>query len=297
MMDDLLSHTDSLFNHVFWFKNEFDLLPQKEHHGSAIDITDISERKHDFLSELINTVTSWVYSNSKIDQLVTERLETVNGDRGNAYTFLTTKAFSKFRPNHPQGQFGELLLFNFIQHFFEAVPLLRKQPITTSVGHERFGADAIHYKKSGESNVMLLGESKCYKSKYSFATAFKKSLNSIISSFNDLSEEMDLYTYDDFIDPDLEEVAKKYKANNLPNVHFELVCLVAYNESMAKDGDNEEEIKNSIQGIIEERCSNLSNDCFSEVEANLLNRMNYIVFPIWELDTLLDDFNTKVRVK
>jgi len=296
-MDNLLSHTDSLFNHVYWFKSNFDLLPQKEHYGSAIDITDISERKHDFLSELVNTVTSWVYSNSKIDQIVSERTQSVNGDLGNAYTFLTTKAFSKFRPGYPQGQFGELLLFNFIQHFFKAVPLLRKQPITTSVGHERFGADGIHYKRSGDSNIILLGESKCYKSKYSFSSAFKTSLESIVSSFDELDEELDLYTYDDFIDPNLETIAKKFKKNTLPKVRFELVCLVAYNENMAKGGDNEEEIKNSIKEIIEERCSNLSDDYFDNLKASLLKRINYIVFPIWELDTLLKDFNTKVRVK
>jgi len=143
-MEHLLTHTEALLNHIFWFKQDLKLKPTKDHIGSAINWTDIADRKHDFLRELINTVGSWVYSKDKARRILDERMR-ATGDVANASTFLTTQAFSKFRPGHPQGQFGELLLFNFIQHFFQAVPLLRKQRITTSNGHERFGADAIHY--------------------------------------------------------------------------------------------------------------------------------------------------------
>ena len=133
---ELISHTESLINHIYWFKQDFNIPPTKDHIGISIAYTDIQERKDDFLDELVNTVVAWVYSKSETQRIVNDRLSIVNGDFANAYCFLTTQAFSKFRPGHPQGQFGELLLFNFIQYFFEAVPLLRKQRITTSIGHE-----------------------------------------------------------------------------------------------------------------------------------------------------------------
>lgn len=56
-MDNLLSHTQTLLNHVYWFQQELKLKPGKKHTFTSINWTDISERKHDFLRELVNTVT------------------------------------------------------------------------------------------------------------------------------------------------------------------------------------------------------------------------------------------------
>lgn len=296
-VDELITHTESLINHIYWFKQDFNILPTKEHIGTAITYTDIQERKDDFLNELVNTVVDWVYSKSKSKKIVDERMSVVNGSIGNASSFLTTQAFSKFRPGHPQGQFGELLLFNFIQYFFEAVPLLRKQRIATSVGHERFGADAIHYKKDHDKNTIIIGESKCYTYKYKFKNAFETSLSSIETTFNNLSEELKLYTYDDFIEPELEIVAKEYKANTLPDVHFELVCLIAYNETNVLTGNNEKDIKKSIMSIIEDRCHNLNKSCFDKIDDRIISRINYVIFPIWDLDKLLEEFRRRVGSK
>lgn len=291
---NLITHTKSLVNHVYWFKQDFNIQPTKDHIGTAIAYTDIKERKDDFLNELVDTVVSWVYSKTKYKQIIDDRMSVVNGEIANASSFLTRKAFSKFRPGHPQGQFGELLLFNFIQHFFDAVPLLRKQRISTSVCHERFGADAIHYKIHDSKNVIILGESKCYESKYKFKEAFEKSLHSIENTFNNLDKELDLYSHEDFIEPELDHIVKMYKSNTLPNVNFELVCLIAYNENKKIDGNNEEEIKESIKSIIEERCCSLNHTCFAGIDNKILTKINYIIFPIWELDDLLDNFQTHV---
>uniref|UniRef100_UPI002FDE0F3D HamA C-terminal domain-containing protein n=1 Tax=Flavobacterium sp. TaxID=239 RepID=UPI002FDE0F3D len=227
-MDKYLTRTDGLINHIFWFYEDLDLQPKKNHYGISINYSDIKERKDDFLSELINTVVSWVYNNSKVKSLLESKLKE-SDDLGNAVNFITNLANNKFRKGQPQGQFGELLLFNLIQHYNKAVPILRKQRITTSTGHERFGADAIHYKKNGDTHLFILGESKCYESKYKFNAAFEISLNSIVDSFNKLDKELDLYLHEDFLEPDLEEIVKKYKEGNLENVKFELVCLIAYN--------------------------------------------------------------------
>jgi len=294
MSENLLTETKALLNHVYWFEQDFLIPPRKKHHGMAINYTDIKERKDDFLKELITTVSSWVYSKKKVKELLDERLASVNGDHGNAATFLVGQSFSKFRPGYPQGQFGELLLFNFIQHFYRAAPLLRKQRITTSCGHERFGADALHFKQEKNCNVIILGESKCYKSNYQFGNAFETSLTSIIHTFDTIDKELNLYIYDDFIEPELEAIAKQYKAGTLKNVRFEMVCLVAYNEKSEVSGDTEDELKESIRKIIAERCSKLDPNKFSKIAERKLNRINYIIFPIWKLDELLSRFQTLV---
>ncbi|UII32155.1 DUF1837 domain-containing protein [Fulvivirga ulvae] len=293
-MKELLSSTELLLNHIYWFHQDFGIQPQKEHIGSTINWTDISDRTHDFLTELITTVTHWVYNKQITKEIVNERLKETGGDHQNAYTFLTTQAFSKFRPGHPQGQFGELLLFNFIQYFFKAAPLLRKQRITTSIGHERFGADAIHYKKEGEDNVIYLGESKCYRSDYQFRKAFETSLDSIVTTVTNFNKELELYLYGDFIEPELEGIARDYKAGKLKNVKFELICLVAYNETENINGMTETEIKQSIKTVIENRCKSLGRECFDAVDEKILRRINYIIFPIWSLEQLLDAFQLRV---
>ena len=294
-MENLLTTTNLLMNHLYWFTQDFNIQPRKEHIGTTINYTNIKSREHDFLTELVNTISNWVYNKGKANQIINERLELTNCMQ-NASSFLTTQAFSKFRPGHPQGQFGELLLFNFIQYFFKAVPLLRKQRITTSVGHERFGADAIHYKWNDDKHCFFLGESKCYESKYRFNTAFKESLESIAKTFSELDKELSLYTYDDFLEPELEDIVKQYKNGALQNTYFELICLIAYDENKDFSGNNEEEIKKSIRDVIQERCSNFDANNFKLIDSKILNRINYIIFPIKQLDSLLEKFKTQVGI-
>ncbi len=297
-IEELLSETNLLFNHIYWVEQLFDIEPKsKKHRKTSIEFSDIKERTEDFLRELINTTVRWVYSQQKVEDIIEQRLLLTPKDIGNASAFLTTQAFSKFRPNFPQGQLGELLLFNFIQHFFNAVPLLRKQSITTSTGHERFGADAIHFKKENNKNIFILGESKCYKSKYKFSDAFSTSLDSIISSFNNLGKELGLYVYEDFIDKPLVDIAMAYKNGALDNVHFELVCLIAYQENTLPTADSEEEIKAEILKMVEKRCSDIKEETFNGIKQNTLNRIHYIFFPVFEMEKLLNDFSKKVAAK
>lgn len=49
--------------------------------------------------------------------------------------------------------------------------------------------------------------------------------------------------------------------------------------------------------IIEERCHNLNNSCFDEIDDRIISRINYVIFPIWYLDKLLEEFQTHVGSK
>jgi len=289
---DHLSYTDDLLNHVYYLEHNLSLQPTSNHHLTAIKFSDIKERRHDFLSELVNTIGSWVYNRQKQNEIYQKRFQTSNSI-AIAASHLTNLAHKKFRPGHPQGQFGELLLFNLLQHFFKAAPLLRKQKITTNINLERNGADAIHYKPEAGKHIIYLGESKCYESKYQFSAALKRSLESINETFDNFDSEMDLYVYDDFIEPDLLNVAESYKSGTLQNVQFEFVCLVVYNENKELPSSNEIEIHNTIRDVVIERAKKFEENHF-QICHKILSRLHFIIFPLWELDQFLDNFQSKV---
>ncbi len=51
-INSLLTETSCLFQHIFYFKQVFDILPSKEHIGTSIAYTDVLPRTDDFLKEL-----------------------------------------------------------------------------------------------------------------------------------------------------------------------------------------------------------------------------------------------------
>lgn len=297
----LLSHTESLMNHVYCVRQDLSLEPANQHIASCINYVDLKEYRNEFIEELLNTICEWVYSQEKAQKIIDDFIQIDSRTPQNANSKLRSLALKKFRKSSSdalvmQGQFGELLLFNFLQHFFQAVPLLRKMPITTSDGHERFGSDAIHYSRRKETNLLLLGESKAYTSNYKFSQAFADSLESILKTYVNLNDELDLYLYDDFIDPKLERIAKAYKDGKLKNVEIHLYCLISYNETTSFEKTSEGKIKSSIINIISQRCQKLDAKiytCFKDKQA-LFKRLNYIIFPFWEFKSLIEKFQNRV---
>ncbi len=289
-LSHLLSNTDALFAQIYWFKQDLESPSALSHRGVSINYVDIKEKRDDFLRELKSTVINWVYSKDKYNSIYKEELVKRNGDFQNTNAYLMQLVKHKFRKGHPQGQFGELLLYNFIQHFFYAPPLLRKMSLTTNPALERNGADAIHYCNKNGCDLFLLGESKCYESSYSFNKALKASVGSIVSAFEDLENELILYVYDDFLDPELKIKAIELKEGRAGEVRFELVCLIAYNETQDIDDDSEEVIKANIEACLNHRWKNTNSGLYDGIRKSLVNRIHYVVFPIWELDKLLDRF-------
>jgi uncharacterized protein YoaH (UPF0181 family) len=293
-IEKLISCTKMFMNHVHWVQQSFNLLPDKNHYGTCINHVDLQEFRDEFCDELVNTISEWVYSQQKAAEVIDKMIAEGRSSQ-NAQNTLTTEAFRKFR-NHStdklliQGQFGELLLFNFLQSFFKCVPLLRKMPITTSVEMERFGADAIHYKLDGDKNIFYLGEAKTYKSKYRFAVAFEDAINSILKTYAEHRKEIGRYVYDSFIDDSLIQVASDYKNGKLTNVELQLVSIITYCENQKIEKKSEAQIKTDIIKVIEERGKALDRKIFDKIDVGLHPRFNYIILPIWELDKLLEQF-------
>lgn len=275
---------------MFWFQHSVSSPKAASHRGVAIKYIDLMSAQDNFILELKTTAVDWVYSQEKYKTIIDQELAKRGGKYINAQNYILQMADQKFRKGCPQGQFGELLLFNFIQHFFKSPPLLRKMSITTNAALERHGADAIHYLRKDESHCFLLGESKCYESKYKFNTALEKSVESIFTSFDKIFSELNLYHLDDFIHPELQEIASELKRGIIKNARFELVCMIVYEETSDIADANEQLIKNKIEQCILERWKTAPSTLYSTRNQFAVERINYIVFPVWGLNKLLQDF-------
>lgn len=294
-----LVKNNPLFKDVHIIKQKFDILPaDREHYGVNIDYQDIQELREDFINDLLDTVIDWVYSRDKYEELKKKEIRKGKSEAA-AFSTIQRKARQKFRKSRGdellvQGQFGELLLFHFIQRCMEAVPLLRKMKITTSSQHERFGADAIHYKIENEKNIIILGEAKTYSSRYRFNNAFEDAITSILNTYKTHREELNLYVHEDFLDPEMNEIAEEYLEKTLRNVEIQLVCIIVYHETKKLKEKTEEEIRKEIEQIIIEKYKKYDNEKIPIEKNIILNRITYIVFPIWKLDELLKIFQEEL---
>lgn len=290
-----LIRNDALFKKVHIISQTYDIIPNKNHLGAYIEYQDIMELRDDFINELVDSIVDWIYSSEKFCELKKSAMDRGKSE-GAATQEVGRKARNKFRANHDeeklmvQGQLGELILFHFIQKCIQAIPLLRKMKVTTSPRHERFGADAIHYKIEKDKNIIILGEAKTYTSKYKFNDAFSDALDSIVKTYYNYRNELDLYVHEDFLDDEMNAVAEKLLNNTLENVEIQLVSIVIYNELENLQKVDEKSIKQQIEKIIEKKYSKFDNSKINIEKHPILNRITYIVFPIWDLDKLALEF-------
>ena len=291
-----LIKNDSLFNMIGVIVQQYDILPNnKEHIGAYIEYQDIQELRDGFVEELSDTIVDWIYSSEKYEE-IKKKLVNSGKSEAAASQYIGRKAKNKFRANKNsenvliQGQMGELLLYHFIQKCMKAVPLLRKMNIATSSDHERFGADAIHFKIENDKNIIILGEAKTYTSKYKFNEAFSDALDSILNTYNKHRLELGLYIHEDFLDDEMNVVAEKYLNNTLKSVEIQLVSIVTYNELSQIDKIDENTIRNNIKKIIEDRYRNYDKNKIDMRKNPIFSRITYIVFPVWDLKELAEKF-------
>lgn len=291
-----LIKNDSLFNMLGVIVQQYDILPNnKEHIGAYIEYQDLRELRDEFVEELSYTIVDWIYSSEKYEEMKKKLVKNGKSEAA-ASQYIGRKAKNKFRANKNsenvliQGQMGELLLYHFIQKCMKAVPLLRKMNIATSSDHERFGADAIHYKIENGKNIIILGEAKTYTSKYKFNEAFSDAIDSILNTYNMHRSEVGLYVHEDFLDDEMNKIAEKYLDNTLKPVEIQLVSIVTYNELSKINKIDEDTIRNEIEKIIEEKYRNYDKNKIDISKNPILSRITYIVFPVWDLKELAEKF-------
>lgn len=295
-----LLKNDSLFNYIYVIEQKFNIVPdQNNHYGASIDYQDLTELRKEFLDELYDSIINWVYSSEKYVELKNIAMKKGKTDSAAAVE-ISRRSIDKFRATKNtkstllQGQFGELLLFHFIQRFKKAIPLLRKMKITTSTKHERFGADAIHFKYENNKPIIILGEAKTYTSKYNFNKAFEDAIISILSTYKNHRKEINLYVHEDFLDKKMNNIAEQYLNNTLKDTKVNLVSIIIYNETFKISAKSETEIKENIKRVIENRYKNFDKKKIDIVNNSILDRITYIVFPIWKLEELIKDFQNKL---
>lgn len=282
-----LANTSKLLDalHVFQFNPVLE--PKKDHFGSHIELTDFKFNNARMIKGLTDSIIDWVFSKPDAKRIFDEAYGPT-GDLSAATATLYNSARETIRLAQPQGQFGELLLSFFLQHLFQAVPLLRKQPIRTSDNHERFGADAIHYKGTGGHEIYI-GESKCYKSSYQFPRAFEESITSMDKTLGSFHDEIRKFVAGGFIEPELKQVAEQLLSNKLQQVKLNPVSIIIYNET-TKLTSTGPEIKDQIKNAALHQCSKIAPDVYGGLEEIALSRFTYIIIPVWKLDDLLDEF-------
>jgi hypothetical protein len=292
-INELLIKTEAFMGKMYWVKEDFNMQPKKEHIGTCIKYNDLKQMAEEFVNEMIATVTGYVYAKSHQNKLVKTFEE--GRDTSGAHEMLSMRAKEKFRKNNVKGQFSELLLFVFLQHFFKAAPLLRKMRITDDPSFERHGADAIHIAKNGDKWILYIGEAKTYdRAKNSFKDAVKDAIEGVVEHYDKHTKDLSLYVYEEFIPEELEKIAQNYVEGKLSGVEVHLVCMVSYKNEHSITGTSEKElIENTIETIRKDTAT-LKEDLFKKIPTALLPRMNYILFPMSGIDALVNSFNKKL---
>jgi len=284
----LLAPTHKLFEALEVFQVLTSLQPTKDHFASHLKLLDFSFNKTHLIDRLKQSIIDWVFCKAEARRIFDDEYGTEQ-DLGAAATALYQAARETFRPNAPQGQFGELMLSAFLQHLFQATPLLRKQTVRTSDAHERFGADAIHYSNTlGEH--LYLGESKCYKSSYQFPKAFSESLSSMITTLENFPSEIKKFSTGNFIEDDLRITAKKILKNQISDLIIHPISIIIYNETGSLKPGNANDLKQQIRDSILHQCKKIDSKVYASMDALALDRMTYIVMPVWNLNELLEEF-------
>lgn len=292
-IEPLLRNTNALMSKMYYVVDSFGLGTGNDHIGTCINYADLLPLRRQFIDELVASVLRFVYSIDQQRRILADLAQT--RDEDSAHHHLLMRAQDKFRKDQLKGQFSELLIFNLLQHFFRAAPLLRKMRLTTSPTVERHGADAIHISKEDEKYILYIAECKTYNRKTnSFRDAFRDALKDVVVHYEQHLSELNLYIYEDFIPAELESLARDYREGRFTNVEVRLVCMVSYGSDVCNIGTCRAEVLDNIMNSIRLEINELPKTFLSSVPRALLPRMHYILFPIQEMDELLGIFKRRL---
>lgn len=298
-LDSLLAKTDAFVSTMYAVQEDFGLtVPDVKHIGTCINFADLQEMRERFVEELANTVITYVYSPARQNEL-RDALMQGGRDESAAWRHLFKRAKNKFRPSSLQGQFSELLLCNLLQHYYKAVPLVRKMSLTTNPKLERNGADAIHIARAGNAYRLYIGEAKTYDRKHGgLKEALVDGINDLLKKhYVEHTRELDLYTYEDFVPPELESIVRQYHAGSLTDAEVHLVCIVAYDEKAEVLGVSRQEKLEFIMRTLRQAIAVAAKTkAVKKIPDELRPRLNCIFFPVHKMDELIAAFKVELGV-
>jgi len=292
-IEALLTETTAFLQTMYAVQEDFSIVPAKKHIATCINYVDLEEMRDDFVEELVGTLVPFVYSTEKREEIIAKfrKGRTEDGARDK----LRRHCLKKFRQYSSQGQFSELLLCNLLQHYFRAAPLVRKYPITTNPEVERNGADAIHIARENDKILLYLGEAKTYYPVGGLRTALREGVSDIVHKhYKNLRNELNLYVYESFVPPELEQAALDFQEGRLVNAEVHLVCIVAYDLAEPAKGNRQERLDGTIRSVRDALKGISDTPTLKGIDADLLPRLNYIFFPVRELKTLVELFRKQL---
>ena len=97
------------------------------------------------------------------------------------------------------------------------------------------------------------------------------------------------------MDKEMDEIAESYLEGTLKNTRIDLVCIINYNESKKIEKTEEKKIRDQIERIIDERYGSIDKSKIDIEKNPILSRITYIVFPVWELEKLIEEFQNQLQ--
>lgn len=289
--EPLVEKINHILESLYCISIDLNLNPAKEHHINFINYVDLQEMRKEFINSLFSSVTRYVYSEAQTQKKI-KALKREQVEISDAFSMVQSEAIGTFKVNNIKGQFSELLLFNLLQHHFKAVPLVRKMPITTNPALERNGADAFHISVEGDKTVLYLGEAKTYTS--GLRKAFQDSLDSLMKTYKDYRSELNLYVYNDFINPQLKKVAKNFLAGKHDG-EIHMVALISFERPALANHTTKADILKQIIEDVKTEASKITVADYSPLGDFPAIRLNYVFLPFQELNTLISEFQSRFK--
>jgi hypothetical protein len=168
--------------------------------------------------------------------------------------------------------------------------------ITTNPAVERHGADAIHIASTPPGYRLYLGEAKTYDRKVGGLTqALGNAVTDVMQKYDSHTQELDLYTYEDFVPVELEAIARQYLAGTLPDLEVHLVCIVTYDEKSIATGTCRQTVLDSIMTTLRSTAQSACKaTALQKLPEALKPRLNCILFPVQAMDNLIDAFRKEL---
>lgn len=236
-------------------KEYLDVLPMRQ--SLSIAYQDKNEIIDKFVEKLFNAIYFFVNGNKNYS-----RIDMMTVSKQSQDTFRSRHS-NKNNTKLVQGQLGELLLWFFIEYFYKAVPLVRKQKVIEygNQTNERKGSDAIHvsYNEDSGKYLFFFGESKLYKE---FNTGFKEGIESIATHYSKLFTEFAHYSFAmQFEDKELTKLADLILKNDFTNIQYEkhFVLLLSVTGHEIQHRESSEKIKEEILSELNKHYKKFSN--------------------------------------
>jgi hypothetical protein len=273
--------------------------------GVCIKHRSTGDMTSEFLKRMLSMITDFVYDKSMQDSITSKKLREGH-TIAQSFTELALLAENKFRKYgrelrdeekvDVQGQFSELLLFVFLQAFFDAVPVVRKMRLTTSSEFERHGFDALHLSYEDGKYHLYVGEAKTYDRKdRPLRNAVADAVEGVIEHYHRLNKELGLYIYEEFIPEEIEQIVKDYFYRRHGNFEEHLVCVCSYVQDAELEGFNPEEKNQKFLDLITQATQNMRHPIWKDSQKEYLPKIHLIMFPVNKLGDLLKRFRANIR--